>query len=156
MNELRIPVMPLEAEVLLRDGEKINGCIFLPTAASNHTGSMRPMEWLNLSTEFLPFLPNDASAAVILNKHQIAVLTVSAENDKGDLPDETPVPLRRVALEMKNITLEGVVSIEMPENKVRVLDLLNSTEKFMTLQDGDRHHLVRKEHVVRVREIEGA
>jgi hypothetical protein len=41
MNELRIPVVPLEAEVLLRDGENISGSIFLPNAASNHTGPIR-------------------------------------------------------------------------------------------------------------------
>ncbi|MDD5673237.1 MAG: hypothetical protein PHC61_03665 [Chitinivibrionales bacterium] len=153
MDDLRIPVVPLEAEVLLQDGKRIHGRMFLPTAASLHSGSMRPMEWLNLPTAFLPFLPDKETKPIILNKQQVVVLTVAAEQDKGDLPENTPVPSRHVALELDIASLDGTLMIEMPDTQIRVLDLLNSPDAFVTLCKDDRHLLVRKEHIIRVREI---
>ena len=41
----------------------------------------------------------------------------------------------------------------MPEANRRVLDYLNRPEAFLTLREGDRHHLVRKARITRVVEI---
>jgi hypothetical protein len=40
----------------------------------------------------------------------------------------------------------------MPEEHRRVLDYLNRPGRFLTLRDGDRHHLVQKNRITRVQE----
>ena len=47
MTELRVPTVALNAEVLCADGQTFKGRVFLPAAASRHTGAMRPQEWMN-------------------------------------------------------------------------------------------------------------
>ena len=47
------------------------------------------------------------------------------------------------------------VRIEMPQSQSRVLDHLNRGEAFLTLRDGQRHHLIRKQRITRVFETPG-
>ena len=41
----------------------------------------------------------------------------------------------------------------MPGTHSRVLDWANRPERFMVLQDGERHHLVQKERITRIIEV---
>ena len=159
MSELRTPTVALAAEVLLSDGRTLLGRIFVPSAASRHTGPTRPGEWMNDGVPFFPFLP-DASepgvsgASVILNKHQVLVVSVPAT---ADLTASSVVPgghERRVVVECGGRRLEGTLRIDLPEEHCRVLDYLNSPEPFLTLLDGELHHLVPKERITRVIEVQ--
>jgi hypothetical protein len=155
MMDLRVPVMPVEAEVLTADGQRLRGRIFLPTAASRHSGPMRPAEWMNQFVWFFPFHPQDAHAPIILNKQSIVMITVDASFDKDELPEGAPVPTRQVVVEAEgNLRLQGMVVLDMPQNRTRVLDLLNGPGMFVTLREGSRHHLVLKERILRVRELD--
>ena len=151
-GELRVPTVQCEVEILSADGRTFAGRIFLPVLAAHHTGPMRPLEWMNDGTAFFPFLPQDAERAVILNKHEVLVLTVSApdQEDEDDLPPGTP--LHRVAVECRGRVIGGLVAVDMPENQRRVLDHLNRHDTFLTIRDGARHHLVRKARITRILE----
>lgn len=153
MSELRVPTMALNAEVHCADGRVFEGRIFIPMTASRHSGPMRAEEWMNEPSPFFPFLPDDAKAPVILNKREVMVLTVPATADEGDVPEEAEVPERRVAIEAEDRRLEGIIVLDMPLNQSRVLDVLNRPGAFLTLREGDRHHLVQKERITRVLEI---
>ncbi len=48
----------------------------MPAAASNHEGAMRPEEWINEPRRFFPFLPDDATGPLILNKEQLVLVSV--------------------------------------------------------------------------------
>jgi hypothetical protein len=151
MTELRVPTVAVPAEVACVDGRTFTGRIFIPAAASHHSGPMRPEEWINESLSFFPFLPDDASVPVMLDKHTVLVVTVGA----GDSP-ETQEDLgfeQRVAVECGDRRLEGVLHIDMPEHHRRVQDYLNRPELFLTLWEGTRRHLVQKHHITRVIEI---
>ena len=153
MSELRVPTVALAAEVLCADGRTFVGRIFVPATASRHPGPMRPEEWMNEPALFIPFLPDDAKAPVVMNKREVLVLSVAAASDFGDVVEGAEPPVRRVAVEAEDRRLEGEIVIDMPINKTRVLDYLNRPESFLTLRDGDRHHLVQKERITRVIEI---
>jgi hypothetical protein len=43
--------------------------------------------------------------------------------------------------------------VTMPEGHSRVLDYLNRPQRFLTLREGERHHLIQKERITRVLEI---
>jgi hypothetical protein len=156
MGELRVPTVAFPAEAVCADGRTFMGRIFVPAAASRHAGAMRAEEWMNDSTSFFPFLPDDSRASVLLNKQELLVLSVSASADRGDVMEEAEIPVRRVAVECGEKRLEGVLVIEMPATQSRVLDYLNRPEPFLTLREGDRHHLVRKSHITRVVELQEA
>jgi hypothetical protein len=113
---------------------------------------MRPLEWMNDNAPFFPFLPAGESASVILNKHEVLILTVDApaQEDEDALPPGTP--LRHVVVECRGRAIEGLIAIDMPENQRRVLDSMNLAEPFLTVRDGLRHHLIRKARITRVLE----
>ena len=150
-SELRVPTMALSAELVCADGRGFTGRIFVPVTASRHSGPMRAEEWINERAPFFPFLPDQAAAPVILNKDEIVVLSVAAEADPH-LPDDPASPVRRVIIECGGRTLEGIVALELPADHLRVLDILNGPESFVTLQEGGRHHFVHKKSITRVLE----
>lgn len=149
MTELRVPTVALDAEIVCADGAWFAGRIFLPAASSHHSGTMRPDEWMSdLSSPFFPFLPAHSPSSVILNKAEVVVLTVLEDTE----PDEEGVesPHRRVQIECRERTISGTVFIDMPEGHHRLLDYLNGPSSFVTVRDGNRHHLVRKTRITRV------
>ena len=152
VSELRVPTLAMSTEILCADGRSFRGRVFVPALASHHSGAMRPEEWLNEPPQFFPFLPDDAEAPVLMNKREVLVMTFAAPPPDEENP-EPEVPHRRVAVECEARRLEGVLVIDMPSHLSRVLDCLNRSQMFLTLHDGDRHHLIQKERITRVLEI---
>jgi len=150
LSELRVPTIAFDAEIVYGDGTWFVGRIFLPAASSHHTGPMRPDEWMNDTTPFFPFLPAEASSAVILNKAEVVVLSVVVEGALEEPGVESPH--RRVQVECRERIVAGTLVIDMPEGHQRVLDYLNRPDSFLIVRDGDREHLVRKERITRVTE----
>jgi hypothetical protein len=148
-SELRVPTMALSADLICADGRSFAGRIFMPVTASRHTGPMRAEEWINERTPFFPFLPDGASTPVVMNKDEIVVLSVPAAADPH-LPDDPASPLRLVTIECGQRRLEGTVALEMPADHLRVLDILNGSDSFVTLQQGGRHVFVQKKRITRV------
>jgi hypothetical protein len=151
-HAFQVPRLLRTAEVLCADGRVLRGRVFLPAAAESHPGAMRAEEWMNDPSAFFPFLPDGEGRPVILNKLQLVVMSVSASADRDGAEGEVGAPLRRVRVECGALRLEGEVLVDMPANHSRILDLLNRPGAFLTVRDGDRHHLVRKSRITRVSE----
>ena len=150
VGDLRVPTIAIPAEVLTVDGRTATGRIFVPASAHNHDGPMRAEEWMNEAADFFPFLADDAEAPVLLNRHEVLVLTIPAHADAGDVVPEGLEP--QVVVDCRGRRLSGTVVIDMPEEHRRVLDYLNRPGRFLTLRDGARHHLVQKDRITRVQE----
>lgn len=153
MSELKVPTVALTAEVTCVDGRGFRGRIFVPAGASHHGGAMRPGEWLNEPSPFFPFLPDDSDSPVLLNKHQVLVVSVLTAVDALSAYEEAGGEEHKVVVECGPRVIEGSVLIQLPENHRRVLDYVNQGELFLTLRDGDRHHFVQKHQVTRVIEV---
>ena len=151
-SEFKVPTVALAAEAVMADGRRFRGRIFLPTAAHDHAGSMRPEEWMNDGVEFFPFLPDEPGGPVFLNKREVVAVTVAASSDRDATLEAVPLPARRLSLECGRNRYTGEIVIDMPEHHSRVLDYLNRPGAFLTLRDGDRHHLVAKARITRVME----
>jgi hypothetical protein len=152
MSQLSVPTVELEAEVLMADGRRLLGKVFLPSGAPRHSGAERPQEWIDDGRSFLPFLPQGGASAVLLNKQTLISLTVAAQSDQSDAPE--PGSGHEVLVSLGSLELRGWLRVDLPAHQNRVLDLLNAPETFLLLIDGDRHHLVRKSailHVVQIR-----
>ncbi len=152
MSELRVPTVALDAEILCADGRAFQGRIFLPAAASSHPGAMRPAEWMNDATPFFPFLPTDAASSVILNKHEVLILTLAAApEDLAEAEDLAALnPVKKVVVECRDRVVTGTIVIDMPENQRRVLDYLNRPDPFLIVSEGSKQHLIRKARITRV------
>jgi hypothetical protein len=152
MSELRLPTVALAAEILCADGRTLVGRIFVPIAAAHHIGPMRAEEWMNEAVQFFPFLPDNEETPVLLNKEEILIVSVLADADASAdrVEVERQTPHRRVILECRDRRIEGELLIDMPTYSSRVLDYLNRPQAFLTLREGNRHHLVRKARISRV------
>jgi hypothetical protein len=150
--ELRVPTVALTAEILFADGHDLLGRIFVPATASSHPGAMRPEEWMNEPPDFFPFLPDTAASSIIVNKNEILILSVPASVDADRNLEDTESLERRVTIECGGHRLTGTLVIDMPQYQSRVLDYLNRAGWFLTLRDGERHHLIQKRRITRVEE----
>jgi len=146
MDELKVPTVPVAAQILCADGTRLAGTVFLPPGASHHDGPSRPEEWINDGHPFFPFLPDNGSVALILNKDLVVAVTVAAT--PGMILDVE----REVQVEAAGESLSGILHIDLPENHQRVLDYLNLAPDFVPLYSGQSLHLLNKRHVSRLKE----
>jgi len=106
---------------------------------------------MNETAPFFAFLPDDAKDTLLLNKHQVAVLSVPPFHDDDAESEDAELPVRHVTLEIgERGRVEGDLVIDMPVGQRRVLDFLNRPEAFLTLRGVGRWHLVRRSLVTRV------
>lgn len=152
-EDLRIPTVAVAAEVLLRSGEKLNGQVYLPLLASRHTGRPRPDEWINQPTGFFPFLPDGKPQAVILNKDAVQVISMKLTPELS-LEEAHTGFTSGVELRVGETILEGMLLIDMPAERTRVLDYLNEGSQFIPVWSTDSYHLVRKSCITMIVEKE--
>ena len=77
----------------------------------------------------------------------------AAEADANlDDPEETGAKRRHVVVECRDRRFEGEIVIDMPPHLRRVSDFLNRPDPFVIVQEGGRHHLIRKARITRVLE----
>jgi hypothetical protein len=148
MNDFVVPTVQVEVEALLSGGQLISGCVFLPSGTPHHAGPELPFEWLNEPTGFVAFRPTGGGTAFLLNKQAVVCLSVFAADD-STLAEEL-ASAHGVTVEAGGHSWSGILKVEGPPEKSRVLDLLNRPERFLKLVDGERHHLVRKGAITRV------
>ena len=151
MKELEVPTTPVEGEAHCADGVSYRGNVFLPPSKSSQSGPMLAEEWMNEPEAFFPFLSEAHDSPIILNKKELLVLTLPAPEEPEAEPGDAPVlEHRQVAVECGEMRVQGRVTLDMPAENRRVLDYLNRSEPFLSLIDGDRQHLVRREAITRV------
>jgi hypothetical protein len=154
MSELRVPTVALAAEVLCADGRSVLGRIFLPAAASTHSGPMRAEEWANDPAAFFPFLPDGSDSPVLLNKGEVLVVSVPADAEEPEL-EGASIAEQRALVECGGRTIEGSIYNDQREGQGRVLDYMNRPEPFLSLRDAKRRHLIQKRRISRVIEVDG-
>jgi hypothetical protein len=102
---------------------------------------------MNSSEKFFAFVP-EGQPAFLLNKQAVLCLTVKGESDLED--SEDLATRRRITVFLPERGLTGMLIVDMPAERSRVLDVLNGPEAFLRLADGERHHLINKSVVIRV------
>jgi hypothetical protein len=152
MDALRVPTLPIEAEVLLTGGERLTGVLRLPAAAADHGGPPSLAEWLNGPDAFFPFQPQGRDDCLLLNKRELLVLSASSNSGGPDTPEGVNAPRRSVTVELEGFRYSGVVTIDLPAQHSRTLDVFNRPERFLTLHAGDVDHVVNKDRVGRATE----
>jgi hypothetical protein len=150
MSDYRVPTNPLPVELRCIDGRRLIGDVFLPSHSSRHSGPMSPQEWANTVAPFFPFRPYEGQARTLLNRNQVLAIAITAESTVDDLLELPDTPVYQVTIEAGGQQFQGRLVVDMPRNQQRVVDFLNGADTFITVQEGDRHVLIQKDHITRV------
>ncbi len=153
IEALQVPTLELGAELLRSNGQTVRGTLFLPTVAPSHDGPPRAEEWVNDAAMFFPFRPDGADRTMLLNKAAVVVISVAAASNRPEPPDAAALPECEVVVECGEKTFRGMIGIDMPDGQERLLDFLNLRTPFVTVADGERHHLIRKQRITQVVEV---
>ena len=154
--DLRVPTATFMAEVVLVGGEALRGQFPVPAQTSWHAGPVLPVERLNDEADFFPFLTE--AGPVVVNKRQVAWVTfdlrmVPQTDEEIAVESSHLVPEQRVWVDVAGRRLDGVLFMDLPGYKNRVLDYLNEPSRFLRLRNGTWLHYVGRSHITRVIEI---
>lgn len=162
-EEFYVPKHCVTAELRLPDCPAMDVDLFLGERAERHTGRERPSDLLNGAKRFFPVRTRQGDA-MLVRREAVLTLSFSAEvlgPDPG-IPggplaegEEEPADLRRVEVTIlldDDIRVTGEVAYVLPRGEQRLQDFLNRMEEpFFRVWEGERVHLVNREHVVRIR-----
>src|SRR5689334_4307574 len=117
-------------EIHLSDRRVLTGDIHLQPLARHHAGPETPADFMNRDGELFFALVLDEEQPVFIARRQVLYLQVPRPASVD--PDRASAA-RRVELEIELVDgtlLEGVVMMELPSDRPRALDFLNSTPAF--------------------------
>ena len=154
--EYRVPKREIVAQIKLFGQPTKPYRLFLSERAETHLGVERPSDLLNETGSFFPAVEPSGEMA-LLRRDAVILVSVAAEQefrDSGsDVPDLDAEPARAVPVEVvlaDGTEIRGMISYLMPEGRSRLLDFLNTEDRFVRLRDANAAILVNKRHIVRV------
>ena len=155
MEDLRVPTLRVDCEILYGQGQQMRGWIFLPMSSHANQAPPRAEDWFNEASSFFAFIPENRTRAVLLSKEHVQHVRIAVTSDAGTIWTENPI-VRRAYVECEGFKIEGDVAFALPENHSRLIDFLNSSGRFVGVWQEDSLHLIRKNSIVKVYEPEEA
>ena len=152
MTSFSIPRVSVPANLLLTDGKRRPGEIYVMERVPQHSGPESPLELLNRPEGFFPFRPEGNGAVLLVTKAHTISLSVATDNASQDPARLSAAKL--VALELTfsdGSTLRGFATAELPEYHSRLLDYLNDSSPFFAVTAGEEFHFVNRAHVLYAR-----
>ncbi len=138
---------PERVDVHLTDRRVLSGVIHLQMTARHHSGPETPVDLLNREELFFA-LVLDGEQPVFVAKRQVLFLRLPSQPAIED-PDRASAA-RRIELEIEladGTLLEGIVMIELPPDRLRALDFLNSAPEFFALWSTEAVRVVNRNHI---------
>jgi hypothetical protein len=152
MSDYRIAKLRCPVEVTLANGRRLDGDVFVQSAARFRAGPEEPMDLLNDDDPFLP-LATPTGDVLLVQKAQIALVGVPLP--RGDEPLADGVVGMRVEMTLIDGSAhEGSVFPELPADRPRLVDFLNDTPlQFLALFATAQLRLVNRVHIAYVRPV---
>jgi hypothetical protein len=148
----RIEKTRLAIAIRLRGGSVIQGFVFAQTTP--YGGREEPGDVLNGPDPFVPVETRGGQTLLVAKSHVIEAIPDSP----AEIDELRRVTARNAEIEL---TLEdgtrrrGMVLIEMPHERPRVLDFLNSaTDRFISLHAGGTVTLINRQAIACVRPLD--
>jgi hypothetical protein len=152
MSDFSIPRVSIPANLLLTDGDRRPGEIYVMERVPQHSGPETPLDMLNRPEGFFPFRPAGEGAILLVTKAHTISLSIAT-----DAATQDPVRLsaaKLVAVELTLVggsTLRGFATAELPAHHSRLLDYLNDSSPFFAVSAGEEFHFVNRAHVLYAR-----
>jgi hypothetical protein len=153
-QQYRIEKRRLHVSVALLGGEIVRGHIFLQPSPYGHLGHEAPIDVLNAAEPFFPIQLDDESVLLVAKEHVVEMFDMEPLDRDALMLAST----HRATLEVRlasGVMREGSMNLEMPADRPRVLDFLNtSKERFFELTCHGRAHLLNQTLVHTVRPVD--
>ena len=148
---MRVEKIKRKATLCRSDGIKLDVNFFLSPYAKGRSGNELLLDVLNAESTFLPVEDINTGAIIFFNTGRI----MSLEIDERDLSDETLLSQeKRVQVELtNNEILRMSLFLEMPEERSRVSDYLNSPSRFIYLCGEETDMILNKAFVFSVKDL---
>ncbi len=152
----RIPKETVPVEVLLEGGRNLAGNFYVLPRTGLHEGRERVVDLLASPDPFLPL--DTPEGGHLLNKGRIVAIRVPGPVDTGLSDDHEGLAREDTVLTLASLPPDerhwhGVVWIEMPESRRRLLDLLNDDRKFIPLERQGGWYLLSCRHLLDIRTL---
>jgi len=133
------------------DGMKLDVNFFLSPYAEGHSGKEILLDILNSDSTFLPVEDVHTGAIIFFNKGRIMFLEIG----ERDLVDETLLSQQKsVQVELTNHEILNMsLFVEMPEERSRVSDCLNSPSRFLYLCGKEKDVILNKAFIFSVKDL---
>ena len=130
---MKVETIKKQVEVVLEDGSRMEGSLFLSPASAHKWGKESIEELLNGNRRYLP-MELGSKDLVLLSKSAI-VMAVSKEKEPGPIPTTAKkIPVELVLRSGEK--LRGDVHNDLPETHSRLSDYLNHTDAFFHIEVG--------------------
>ncbi len=133
--------------VHLTDRRLLTGDIHLQPVARHHSGPETATDLLNREEMFFALML-EGEQPMFVAKGQVLYVELPSESAFDD-PDRASAA-RRIELEIEladGSAFEGIVMIELPPDRLRALDFLNSSPAFFPLWTGDTVRILNRNHI---------
>jgi hypothetical protein len=159
LSEYRIPKREISAEVSLLGQPRKVVKLFLGERAESHSGPEKPSDLLNGSRAFFPAV-EPPGRFVLLHRDLITDLSVDAEVEFPAEESSGSAEAEAVAKVLVELALQdgakvrGTVQFLMPEGRRRLIDFLNTADRFLIVRGNGLARLINKRRIVRVEALE--
>ena len=150
MSEYRIDKLRRELSVLLRDGSRLEGDVFLRPLSRHRSRPEDPAELLNDPDPFFALMRSGEAVLVAKSLVTSAVTTIDEDDalDSGALGVQVEVTLH------DGSSCDGSIFIESRHDRPRLLDFLNSYRaRFLPIVSPGQLLLVNTQSIAHVREV---
>lgn len=151
MSDYRIEKIRRQLSVVLTDGSRLEGEVFLRPVSRYRSRPEEPLDLFN----------DDAEPFFALQQNRDSVLIAKSNVSRAELPvpDEDDSNLAAVGVPVEVTLVDGSVCtgsifLETRADRPRLLDFLNSySARFLPVIDARQMVLVNKDTIARVREV---
>jgi len=149
----RIPMLPVEAEVLLLGHSRARVTLHLTTQSSRHSGPETVDEFLNSPRRFIPAHERSTGRAMLLNREVLAWVCVGRDAPmERDREAHVAAMMDMVRVELVDGSeLEGTLRDVSAAPSDRLSDVFNHPDQFFPLEAEERVTYVNKRQVAVVR-----
>ncbi len=151
MQEYRIDKIRRPVAIVLTDGRRLEGEIFLQPIARRRTTPEEPIDLLNGDEPY--FVLADEDGVILVAKEQVVRLeTTAPEADTS--PDVPHVGLEVELVLADGSSQSGCVFPETPAGRSRLIDYLNSlNQRFIAVHSAEKLYLVNRRLIAYVRQL---
>ena len=151
-NRYRVEKLRQAVSVVLVDGRRLDGDVFLSDHARARPTPEEPIDLLNEEAEFFPFFLDEQEVLLLAKAHVTRMETFVTDGESlTDVPDGS------MGVEITLIdgtAVSGFVPLEKRGDQTRLLDFLNSyTKRFLPVFWGDQVCLLNRSLIASVSQL---
>jgi hypothetical protein len=152
INRFRIEKLRRAVSVVLTDGRRLEGDVFLWERARVRAEPEEPIDLLNEDEPFFPFFLDDQEVLLVAKAHVIRAETAAPD---GDLAAEMPDGAMGVEITLiDGSAISGFVPVEKRGEQTRLLDYLNGyAKRFIPVFWGEQVCLVNRSQIASVSQL---